>query len=222
MNWQVSETQRAVKQKQSTPLKWNLLGIALKAFWGLSCRQIDSLEKPHSSWNGAGESHTALNACSRRLLYKSCSASSVRSGLCACCWCSECLACALVVLIPTSYTARCIFPTYISLTALSPSSLLPVLGSRHPAASRSPLSFSTCLTPVSLSSSSSIPSPVLVSFYLYTGLQTFPPMATLAMRAYPWLTGSPHPPLWVPLFLWRHHNLCHFIITVSVHARFNQ
>lgn len=79
-------------------------------------------------------SHTQLNACSRRLLYKSCSASSVRSGLCACCWCSECLACALVVLIPASYTARCIFPHYISLTALSPPSLLPVLGSCHPAA----------------------------------------------------------------------------------------
>lgn len=114
LNWQGSETQLAVKQKQSTPLKWNLFGIALKAFWGLSCRYIDLLEKQHYSWNGAGESHTVLNACSCRLLYKSCSASSVRSGLCVCCWCSECLAWAPVVLIPTSYTERCIFPHYIS------------------------------------------------------------------------------------------------------------
>lgn len=116
---------------------------------------------------------------------------------------------ATVVLIPTSYTQRCVF-----LTALSPSflylSVTPVT-LRPPL----PLSFKMCLTP----SPSALHSPfllslscVVVSFYLYTGLQTFPPMATLAMRAYPWLTGSPHPPLWVPPYLWLRRNLCHFII----------
>lgn len=53
------------------------------------------------------------------------------------------------------------------------------------------------------SSFPSLSTPICPSFLcLYTGLQTLPPMATLAMRAYPWLTGSPHPPLWVPLSLW--------------------
>lgn len=48
-------------------------------------------------------------------MYKPCSASSVRSGLYACCGCcSQCLAWVPVVLISTSYTECCVFPHYIS------------------------------------------------------------------------------------------------------------
>lgn len=168
-------------------------------------------------------SHTpALNACNCRLLYKSCSASSVRSGLYAWRWVPA-------VLIPHSFIVilSAVFFRTIFLTALSPSFLLPCpwvpsprgppvpsvfLNVSHPCF---PLFF---ILPFLLFPLSSV---LVVSFYLYTGLQTFPPMATLAMRASPWLTGSPHPPLWVPLYLWRHRNLCHFIAAPSAHARFN-
>lgn len=129
--------------------------------------------------------YPVLNVSNCRLLCKSC-CGSVRSGLYACCCCSaSCLSSSST----NSSTECCVFRS-IFLIVLSPSFFLPVRGSRHPAAPPPPpLSFSMCLTPVSLSSLSSIRllplSSVLVSFYLYTGLQTFPPMATLAMRAYP-------------------------------------
>lgn len=58
---------------------------------------------------------------------------------------------ATVVLIPTSYTERCVF-----LTALSPSFLLPVRGSCHPVAP-APFVFQNVSHPLSLCSSSSIP-----------------------------------------------------------------
>lgn len=122
----------------------------------------------------------------------------------------------------TNSSVECCVVCTISLNVLSPFFLLPVRGSRHPAVlSPPPFCLSQCVSPLlSLSSLSSIRllplSSVLVSFYLYTGLQTFPPMATLAMRAYPWLTGSPHPPLWVPLYLWHHRTLCHFFSLLLV------
>ena len=74
-------------------------------------------------------SHTpAQNACNCRLLYKSCSASSVRSGLYAWRWVPA-------VLIPHSYTECCVFPHYISNRSFS---FFPVTLSLGPVTPRPP------------------------------------------------------------------------------------